>query len=159
MIERTRILFLCTANSARSIVAEAIANQMFGDHIIAHSAGSHPRSEPNPLALALLREHSLDTSKCSSKSWDVFRSEEFDVVVTLCDQAAAETCPVFPGAPAVVHWGLPDPPASDDPQQMFAHIFDALVVAFEAFIDAPPYDAPARVTIAQRALETYLREI
>jgi len=131
----TRILFLCTGNSARSILAEAIANAMFGEAIIAASAGSKPKGEPHPLALKTLEERGLSAGHWRSKSWDEFRDSPFDLVVTLCDAAAKETCPVFPGAPVTSHWGFPDPPVADDPETMFKEVFDGLVEAIGAFVE------------------------
>ena len=130
-----RILFLCTGNSARSILAEAIANCMFGEAIIAASAGSAPKDEPNPLALKTLEEHGLPAGHWRSKSWDEFRDSPFDLVVTLCDAAAKETCPVFPGTPLQAHWGFPDPPASRDPEAAFEAVYNGLVEAIGAFAD------------------------
>ena len=129
----TRILFLCTGNSARSILAEAIANAMFGEEIIAASAGSKPKGEPHPMALKTLEDHGLPADHWRSKSWDEFRDSPFDLVVTLCDSAAKETCPVFPGAPVTTHWGFPDPPNSSDPETAFEAVFQGLVEAIGAF--------------------------
>lgn len=105
------VLFLCTGNSARSILAEALLNARAGGRLRAHSAGSHPKGEVNPLALEVLRTCEIDASELRSKSWGEFAAESalhMDVVITVCDQAAAETCPFWPGAPVKVHWGLPD---------------------------------------------------
>jgi len=124
--ERISILFLCTGNSARSILAEAIANQRFGDRLIARSAGSQPKGQPHELALATLARHGLSTGGLRSKSWDEFKQDRFDLVITLCDSAAKEQCPVFPGSPAQAHWPLPDPPAGDDPRAMFQDVFRVL---------------------------------
>ncbi len=106
------ILILCTANSARSILGEALINRLGAGRLRAYSAGSHPRGEPNPDALAMLADKGYDISGFSSKSWDVFSEPDapkMDIVITVCDSAAGETCPLWPGTPVKAHWGIPDP--------------------------------------------------
>jgi len=108
------VLFLCTHNSARSIIAEALLNQLGGGSFKAYSAGSHPGGTVNPLVLEFLRANGIDTAGARSKSWDDFATSgapHMDLIVTVCDQAAGETCPVWPGMPATAHWSSPDPAA------------------------------------------------
>ncbi len=120
------VLFLCTGNSARSIMAEAIANGRYGERLAARSAGSHPRSEIWPLALETLRRHGVETGGLRSKSWHEVAGEKFDLVVTVCDRARAEQCPAFPGAPSRAHWSLPDPAEVNVPADAFESVYQAL---------------------------------
>ncbi len=106
---RFKTLFLCTGNSARSILAEYIANKSSSHILKAYSAGSHPKGAPHPMALQVLKEYfSIDPSDARSKSLDEFKETEFDFVITVCDKAK-ENCPIWPGRPVIAHWGSPDP--------------------------------------------------
>ncbi len=112
------VLFLCTHNSARSILAEAILNHMGRGRFKAYSAGSSPREnqKPNPLGLQVLQQAGISIEGLHSKSWDEFGTPEaphMDLVITVCDNAAGEVCPYWPGQPATAHWGYPDPSAGD----------------------------------------------
>ena len=119
----SKVLFLCTGNSARSILAEVIARHAGFD---AASAGSHPVGTVNPHAIAALQARGLPTDGLRSKSWDEFSNCSFDIVVTVCDNAARTPCPVWPGSPRTLHWSLPDPAADPDPPRAFDRTFKAL---------------------------------
>ncbi|MBD3663333.1 arsenate reductase ArsC [Sulfitobacter aestuariivivens] len=111
------ILVLCTGNSARSILLEVLLNELSDGRVRAYSAGSQPAGQVNPHALRLLAERGHDTHGLRSKSWDVFGAADapvMDVVITVCGSAAAETCPIWPGAPMQAHWGVEDPAAVPD---------------------------------------------
>jgi protein-tyrosine-phosphatase len=115
MSSRTfNVLFLCTGNSARSILAECLLHQLGKGNFNTFSAGSYPKGQPHPLALTLLTEQGYSTLGLRSKSWDEFATVDapvMDFVFTVCDQAAGEVCPVWPGQPITAHWGIPDPVA------------------------------------------------
>ena len=123
------ILVLCTGNSARSILGEALLNKLgAGLGLRAFSAGSRPAGQVNPAALALLREKGFDVSGFRSRSWEEFAAPDaprMDLVITVCDSAAKETCPVWPGAPLRAHWGIPDPAAVPGDAQEVRAAFEA----------------------------------
>jgi protein-tyrosine-phosphatase len=124
----TNVLVLCTGNSARSILGEAILNRLGNGRVSAWSAGSAPRGAPHPVALELLAAKGHETGFARSKSWDEFTAPgapRMDIVLTVCDGAAAETCPYWPGAPLQVHWGQPDPAATEGPDADVRAAFEA----------------------------------
>ena len=130
MLQRN-ILFLCTGNSARSILAEAILNHEGSDRFHAFSAGSHPKGQVHSAALALLDELGLPTDGLRSKSWDEFAAVDappIHYVITVCDNAVGEVCPIWPGKPVKAHWGLPDPAAVEGAgeREAFRQAYDAL---------------------------------
>lgn len=149
-------LFLCTGNSARSQMAEALLNAMAKGRIRAYSAGSHPTARVQPLAARLIAELGYPTDRLRTKSWDEFTGADapaMDFVITVCDNAAGETCPVWPGHPAIAHWGVPDPAATPDDPQAFKHAWLTLRRRIELML-ALPLDKLDRL-----AREQHLRQI
>ncbi len=118
--------FLCTGNSARSILAESLLNNRGKGRFRAFSAGSHPAGQVNPFALALLEKNNFPTDELRSKPWDEFAQADaprLDFVITVCDKAAGEVCPVWPGQPMTAHWGIPDPVAVEGSDEVKRHAF------------------------------------
>lgn len=162
MARPMHVLVLCTGNSARSLLAEALLNDRSGGRIRAWSAGSKPRGEPHPLALALLAERGRATAHLRSKSWTEFAASDaprMDVVITVCDSAAGESCPLWPGAPLKAHWGIADPAAvngSDaDCRKAFAVAYEQLAARVAALV-ALPFERlePSVLTIELRRIGT-----
>lgn len=152
-----RVLFLCTGNSARSILAEATLNHLGGSHFVAFSAGSQPAGRVHPGALAQLTAHGIATDGLTSKSWDRFAqagAANLDIVITVCDNAARESCPIFPGDVLRSHWSLPDPAAIDGAQTQraaFDHVHQQIIQRLNALL-ALPLASLSRGAV-QRALD------
>ena len=154
------ILFLCTGNSARSIMAEVLMNHLGKSRFRAYSAGSHPVGQVNPLALELLRTKGFAVDMLRSKNWDEFARPEappMDFVVTVCDKAAGEMCPVWPGQPMTAHWGFADPAAATGSEAERRRMFDKVYLEIARRLElmlALPLDKLDRL-----ALERRMREI
>ncbi len=138
------VLFLCTGNSARSILAEGILNGIGKGRFRAYSAGSHPAGKVNPLAIELLQKQEFDTTGLRSKSWDEFAvagAPHLDFVFTVCDNAAGEVCPIWPGKPMTAHWGIEDPAAvggnDAEKRKAFAVAFKLLHRRISLFASLP----------------------
>ncbi|MFO1194867.1 MAG: arsenate reductase ArsC [Rhodoferax sp.] len=155
------VLFLCTHNSARSILAEAVLNAIGQGRFRAHSAGSSPRpsQQPHPLGLEVLQAAGIPTDGLHSKSWDVFAqpgAPVMDLIITVCDNAAGEVCPIWPGHPATAHWGYADPSAGDGPdadkREAFRQTLHQIKRRAELLVNLPP-DKLQRTLLQQSARE------
>lgn len=138
------VLFLCTGNSARSILAEACLNARGRGGFTGYSAGSHPTGKVNPFALEILARNRIDTSNLRSKSWDEFArpgAPRLDFVFTVCDNAAGEVCPIWPGQPMTAHWGVADPAAAEGTEgqkrKAFLRAFTELSTRINLFLNLP----------------------
>jgi protein-tyrosine-phosphatase len=156
------VLFLCTHNSARSILAEALLNDMGTSRFRAYSAGSSPREnqQPNPLGLQVLRNAGIATEGLRSKSWDEFAAPgapQMDLIITVCDNAAGEVCPIWPGHPATAHWGYADPSEGDAPEaqklEAFRQTLHAIKRRLELLVSLP------EEKLAKTALQTTARQL
>lgn len=139
-----QILILCTGNSARSIMAEAIINTLGAGRFVAHSAGSQPAGRVHPLALEKLSAIGYPTAQLRSKSWDEFAATDapqMDFIITVCDNAAGETCPLWPGQPISAHWGFPDPAAvqgsAAEQRAAFEQVFQRITQRVRLLLDLP----------------------
>lgn len=150
------VLFLCTGNSARSILSECALNREGQGRFVAYSAGSQPTGQVNPWAIELLQRQNFPTEGLRSKSWDEFAAPDappLDFILTVCDNAAGEVCPVWPGQPMTAHWGVPDPAAiegsDDDKRQAFFDAFRQLNNRISVFVSLP-MDRLDRLTLQER---------
>ncbi|HEU0283247.1 MAG TPA: arsenate reductase ArsC [Gallionella sp.] len=151
------VLVLCTGNSARSILGEVLFNVLGKGRFIAHSAGSNPAGRVNPFALKLLQQQGYDTSGLRSKSWDEFAAApQFDFIFTVCDNAAGETCPLWPGKPATAHWGIPDPvhvEGGDEAKRTaFRKAYEQLARRIRLFLSLP-IEKLDKLTLKQKLAE------
>ncbi len=131
------ILILCTGNSARSILGEVLINDLGDGRLNAYSAGSQPAGKVNPGAIRKLESEGHPVDGLSSKSWDVFSGEDavpMDIVITVCDSAAAESCPIWPGSPVTAHWGIPDPAGRKDVEAAFDEAYRHLRARIERLL-------------------------
>lgn len=156
------VLFLCTHNSARSILAEALLNALGQGRFRAFSAGSSPRpnQQPHPLGLQILSEAGVDTQGLRSKSWDEFAAPDaprMDLIITVCDNAAGEVCPIWPGHPATAHWGYADPSAGDGDDPAKLHAFRQTLVAIRHRLELLINLAPEQ--LAPPALQGSARQL
>ena len=140
------VLFLCTGNSARSIIAEALTTTMSQGKLIGYSAGSHPKGLIHPIAEKLAIEMNYPIEKLRSKSWDEFSHPEapkMDFIITVCDNAKGETCPIWPGHPATIHWGLPDPALAEgsyeEQKKIFCDVRNQLKEKIQTLINFTQY--------------------
>jgi arsenate reductase (thioredoxin) len=165
MSRHYNVLFLCTGNSARSIMAEAILNHMGAPHFTAYSAGSHPAGSVQPRAIAQLESAHLPTQDLRSKSWEEFarpNAPHLDFVFTVCDSAAKEVCPIWPGQPITAHWGVPDPAAvigtASEIERAYREAFMMLDRRISLFLNLP-LAAMDGIAIDRLAIEREIRDI
>ena len=154
------ILFLCTGNSARSILAEALANHMSAGRLHASSAGSQPAGQVQPLAIEILKRSGISTEGLRSKSWDEFSDNDapvMDIVITVCGRAAGETCPVWPGHPITAHWGIDDPAAVEGSEDERRRAFELAMTAMQQRISLLLSLKPEALDAL--TLQTKIREI
>lgn len=159
MTKTYNVLFLCTGNSARSVLAEVLLNHWGKGRFHGYSAGSFPKGAVHPMTLDLLRAHGLPTEHLRSKSWDEFArsgAPVMDFVFTVCDQAAGEVCPVWPGNPVTAHWGVPDPAAVEGPEARrraaFRDAMNRLEARIKLFV-ALPFEKLDRLALKREADE------
>ena len=154
--QQFNVLFLCTGNSARSIIAECLLERIGGSRFRAFSAGSFPAGSVNPYALEILERRNHRTDHLRSKSWDEFAAPgapEMEFVFTVCDRAAGEVCPIWPGQPTSAHWGFPDPAALEGPEAViraaFADVYREIATRIEIFASLP-FESLDRLALKRR---------
>ena len=154
------VLFLCTGNSARSILAEAVLARLGSRRFRSYSAGSHPKDAPHPMALETLSRLGYETEGLRSKGWDEFAvpgSPKMDLIITVCDNAAGEACPIWPGKPMTAHWGVADPASfegsASEASAFFENIHDQLAAKIKALVRLDP------AAMSAQELSTRLQEI
>ncbi|MBI1359143.1 MAG: arsenate reductase ArsC [Alphaproteobacteria bacterium] len=158
--EPLNVLFLCTGNSARSIIAEAILNRIGKGEFRAYSAGSQPKGEVNPHTLRLLEALHYPTKDLRSKSWDEFSTPDapkMDFVFTVCGDAAEEVCPIWPGHPMTAHWGVPDPARVEGKEAVIAEAFDETYRMLNARITA--FASLPHASLSRMSLQQHLHDI
>lgn len=160
MLTPLQVLFLCTGNSARSVMAEALLDHLGGGRYQAHSAGSHPTGRVNPLAIETLAKAGVPVGEPRSKSWEAFAGDDappIDIVITVCDVAAAETCPIWPGHPTTAHWGFADPAADEgsetERREAFERVFHQIEHCMTALMEA------TKAGVGARELAAVLRDV
>lgn len=160
MSKTYNVLFLCTGNSARSIIGEVVLNRFGKGRFHAFSAGSHPQGQVNPFAIELLQSNHFSTEGLRSKSWDEFSgpdAPQMDFVFTVCDQAANEACPYWPGQPMTAHWGIPDPAAVEGSDETRRRAFKNALMVLSRRIElftALPLDK-----LDKMAIQKHIRQI
>lgn len=156
------VLFLCNHNAARSLLAEAVLNHIGGGRLVAHSAGSTPRPDglPHPLMLQALDSAGIATTDLRSKNWSVFAGPDaphMDLVITLCDEAAGEACPAWPGHPATAHWSYPDPSLAEGPEEERLYAFKQVMHALHQRLEL--LQSLPLATLDRLVLETEARRL
>lgn len=148
------VLFLCTGNSARSVMAEAILNKIGRGRFKAYSAGSHPAGRVNPYTIELLKKNRHPVDALRSKAWDEFAQPDapaLDLVITVCDQAAGETCPVWPGHPITAHWGFEDPAAfkgtDEEKRTKFKEVYQQIMTRARLLVSLPLTSLERRASV------------
>lgn len=164
MKDQYNVLFVCTGNAGRSLIAEALANQLSKGRLRAYSGGSQPKGEVSPHAIAVLQSAGFSTDGLRSKSWEEFSADgapKMDLIITVCDRAANEPCPIWPGHPTTAHWSVPDPSTvAGTPEQILAAYKDVMMVLHQriALLLSLKLEALDQLTASTRLRESGLSE-